>query len=80
MLPCRTGSLETFLHQEINIDPNVALAFLSDGRRLTNGNIRDLAGMPDQVWLACLSFPLSIEFISTVHLRVQQKLHQRRFR
>ncbi|KIL61079.1 hypothetical protein M378DRAFT_13754 [Amanita muscaria Koide BX008] len=44
----RTGSLETFLHHEINIEPNAALAFLSDGRRLTNGNIRELAGMPDQ--------------------------------
>ncbi|KAF8740023.1 hypothetical protein AX14_008943 [Amanita brunnescens Koide BX004] len=44
----RTGSLETFLHQETNVDPNAALAFLSDGRRLTNGTIRELAGMPDQ--------------------------------
>ena len=45
----RTGSLETFLHQETNVEPNAALAFLSDGRRLTNGTIRELAGMPDQV-------------------------------
>ncbi|KAK2461273.1 hypothetical protein APHAL10511_006800 [Amanita phalloides] len=44
----RTGSLETFLHQETQVDPTAALAFLSDGRRLTNGNIRELAGMPDQ--------------------------------
>jgi len=51
----RTGSLETFLHQETNVDPNAALAFLSDGRRLTNGNIRELAGMPDQVGTLFLS-------------------------
>ncbi|KAF8637910.1 hypothetical protein AX17_002533 [Amanita inopinata Kibby_2008] len=44
----RTGSIEAFLHQETNVDPDAALAFLSDGRRLTNGNIRELAGMPDQ--------------------------------
>ncbi|PFH49900.1 hypothetical protein AMATHDRAFT_62171 [Amanita thiersii Skay4041] len=48
----RTGSLEVFLHQEINIEPDAALAFLSDGRRLTNGNIRELAGMPDQTIFA----------------------------
>lgn len=51
----RTGSLETFLHQETNVDPNNALAFLSDGRRLTNGTIRELAGMPDQVGVLALS-------------------------
>ncbi|KAF9010058.1 putative peripheral membrane protein [Cyathus striatus] len=44
----RVGSLELFLHQEIGIDEDAALAFLSDGRRLMNSNLRELAGMQDQ--------------------------------
>ncbi|KAJ3516909.1 hypothetical protein NLJ89_g837 [Agrocybe chaxingu] len=43
-----TGGLEIFLHQEIGIDQEAALAYLSDGRRLTNGNIRDLGSSQDQ--------------------------------
>ncbi|CAA7264383.1 unnamed protein product [Cyclocybe aegerita] len=43
-----TGGLEIFLHQEIGIDQEAALAYLSDGRRLTNGNIRDLGSAQDQ--------------------------------
>ena len=45
----RTGSLELFLHQETGVDPDAVLAYLSDGRRLTNSNIRELAGSQDQV-------------------------------
>ncbi|KAH9478358.1 Autophagy-related protein 11 [Psilocybe cubensis] len=43
-----TGSLEQFLQQETGIEADAALAFLSDGRRLTTGNIRDLSSAQDQ--------------------------------
>ncbi|KAF8155845.1 putative peripheral membrane protein [Crassisporium funariophilum] len=42
------GSLELFLHQETGVDQDAALAYLSDGRRLTTGNIRDLGSSQDQ--------------------------------
>lgn len=45
----RTGSLELFLHQEIGIDEDAAIAFLSDGRRLTSGNVRELGSVQDGV-------------------------------
>ena len=48
-IPDRTGSLELFLHQETGVDEEAVLAYLSDGRRLRNDNIRDLAGAEDQV-------------------------------
>ncbi|KAI0064232.1 putative peripheral membrane protein [Artomyces pyxidatus] len=41
-------SLELFLNHEIGIDQDAVLAYLSDGRRLRNENIRDLAGAQDQ--------------------------------
>jgi autophagy-related protein 11 len=51
----RIGSLELFLHQEIGVDEDAALAYLSDGRRITSANIRDLASVQDHVRLAyCL--------------------------
>ncbi len=43
------GSLELFLHQEIGVDEDAAIAYLPDGRRITSGNIRDLGGVQDQV-------------------------------
>ena len=44
-----TGSLELFLHKQIDIDEDAALAYLSDGRRLTSGNVRDLGSAQDGV-------------------------------
>ncbi|KAF8068787.1 putative peripheral membrane protein [Lyophyllum atratum] len=44
----RTGSLELFLHQETGVEQDAILAYLSDGRRLVNGNVRELAGSHDQ--------------------------------
>lgn len=49
LLNCRAGSLELFVHQESGIDHEAVLAYLSDGQRLTNSNVRDLAGAADQV-------------------------------
>lgn len=45
----RTGSLDVFLQREIGVEADAALAFLSDGRRLTTNNIRDLGSSQDQV-------------------------------
>ncbi|KAJ7445227.1 putative peripheral membrane protein [Mycena galericulata] len=44
----RIGSLELFLHQETGIDQDSVLAYLPDGRRLTNSNIRELTGSQNQ--------------------------------
>ncbi|KAJ6460898.1 putative peripheral membrane protein [Mycena sanguinolenta] len=40
----RVGSLELFLQQETEIAQDSVLAYLPDGRRLTNSNIRELNG------------------------------------
>lgn len=45
----RAGSLELFLHQQTGVDEEAIIAYLSDGRRLRNDSIRDLAGAQDQV-------------------------------
>ncbi|KAJ7119956.1 putative peripheral membrane protein [Mycena crocata] len=44
----RIGSLELFLHQETGIDQDSVLAYLPDGRRLTNSNIRELTSSQNQ--------------------------------
>ncbi|KAF6745385.1 hypothetical protein DFP72DRAFT_993114 [Ephemerocybe angulata] len=44
----RTGSLEGFIHNEIGIDTDAVIAYLSNGQRLTHANIRELAGSQDQ--------------------------------
>lgn len=49
MRKCRIGSLELFLHQETDVEEDAILAYLSDGRRLRNENVRELAGAEDQV-------------------------------
>jgi len=51
----RSGSLELFLHHQTGVDEEAVLAYLSDGRRLRNDNIRDLAGAEDQVCMFDLS-------------------------
>ncbi|KAJ7064694.1 putative peripheral membrane protein [Mycena amicta] len=44
----RTGSLELFIQQETGIDQDSVLAYLPDGRRLTNANLRELSGSQNQ--------------------------------
>ncbi|TFK25285.1 hypothetical protein FA15DRAFT_668655 [Coprinopsis marcescibilis] len=44
----RTGSLEQFLHDQIGIDHDAVIAYISNGQRLTNTNIRELAGSQNQ--------------------------------
>ena len=38
-----------FLYQEIGVEQDAAVAYISDGKRLTTGNIRDLGSAQDQV-------------------------------
>lgn len=44
-----SGNLELFLHNETGVAEDCILAYLSDGRRLHNENVRELAGVQDQV-------------------------------
>ncbi|KAL1744863.1 hypothetical protein HDZ31DRAFT_63668 [Schizophyllum fasciatum] len=44
----RLGSLELFVQQETGVDQDAVLAYLSNGTRLTNTNLRELAGANDQ--------------------------------
>ncbi|KAL0576105.1 oligomeric, coiled-coil, peripheral membrane protein [Marasmius crinis-equi] len=46
--PQRAGSLEQFIQQESGIEAEAVLAYMTDGRRLTNANLRDFAGSADQ--------------------------------
>ena len=67
----RIGSLELFLHQETGVEQDAILAYLADGRRLTNTNVRELAGSHDQVhkFTLLLHVPLII-YSTLVHLRL----------
>ncbi|KIJ36373.1 hypothetical protein M422DRAFT_212340 [Sphaerobolus stellatus SS14] len=44
----RLGSLERFLYDITGVEEDAVLAYLSDGHRLRNENLRDLAGSSDQ--------------------------------
>ncbi|KAI0087342.1 hypothetical protein BDY19DRAFT_246729 [Irpex rosettiformis] len=44
----RKGTLERFLSEETCVEEDDILAYLPDGRRLRNENVRDLAGVEDQ--------------------------------
>lgn len=52
---CRTGNLEHYIHEKTGVGEDAVLAYLSDGRRLQSENIRDLAGVEDQVRALCSS-------------------------
>lgn len=45
----RLGSLELFVQQVTSVEQDAVLAYLSDGTRLTNANLRELAGSDDQM-------------------------------
>jgi hypothetical protein len=62
-LACRTGSLELFLSQEIGIDPDASISYLSDGRRLTNNNIRELGSVQDGV---CQRYNLEVSLTHSI--------------
>ena len=56
----RAGSLEKFLQEESGVDEDAILAYLPDGRRLRNENVRDLAGAEDQVRHCQHAVPLTL--------------------
>ncbi|KAF5343439.1 hypothetical protein D9758_011829 [Tetrapyrgos nigripes] len=48
----RFGNVQVFLQEVAGLgggSPSALVAYLSDGKRLTNENVRDLAGMQDQI-------------------------------
>ena len=57
----RLGSLELFINQETGVEQEAILAYLSDGRRLTSANVRELAGSQDQVRERTLSSQIANE-------------------
>lgn len=50
----RSEGLEKFLQEQTGVDQEAVLAYLSDGQRLGNENVRELAGAHDQVSMACM--------------------------
>ncbi|THH11415.1 hypothetical protein EW145_g646 [Phellinidium pouzarii] len=68
----RSSTLEQFLQDEIGIDQEAILAYLSDGRRLTNENLRDLAGAPDNTIFVFNKYYLDYDLHEVLReLRVQ---------
>lgn len=74
-LSSRTGDLESFLCEHTGVDRNAVLAYLSDGRRLTNDNVRDIASAQDEVLLhAFLNFAIIVlkkpsrQFMSSINI------------
>ena len=55
MSALRTGTLENFLQKHTGVDLEAMIAYTSDGTRLQNENLRDLAGVQDQVRFSILS-------------------------
>ncbi len=45
----RLDSLEHFIYERTGVPPDAVWAYLSDGRPLKNDNVRELAGLEDQV-------------------------------
>nr|GAT55169.1 predicted protein [Mycena chlorophos] len=71
----RTGSLELFIHQETGIDQECVLAYLPDGRRLTNANLRELSGSPSQTIFVFNKYYLDLSLEDVLReLRVEAPL------
>ncbi|KAF9225984.1 hypothetical protein BS17DRAFT_750485 [Gyrodon lividus] len=71
----RKGSLELFLHQEIGVDQDVILAYLSDGTRLRTDNVRELVGAHDQTIYVFNKYYLDIDLPDVLReLRVEPPL------
>ncbi|KAG9313565.1 hypothetical protein JVU11DRAFT_5892 [Chiua virens] len=68
----RKGSLEHFIHQEIGVDQDAILAYLSDGTRLRTDNVRELVGAQDQTIYVFNKHYLDVEFPEVLkELRVE---------
>ncbi|KAF8887526.1 hypothetical protein BD779DRAFT_1526741 [Infundibulicybe gibba] len=71
----RIGSLELFVFQEAGVEQDAVLAYLSDGRRLTNGNLRELAGSKDQTIFVFNKHYLDYDIVDVLRdLRVEPAL------
>ncbi|KAJ6586410.1 putative peripheral membrane protein [Mycena vulgaris] len=71
----RIGSLELFLHQETGVEQEAVLAYLPDGRRLTNSNIRELAGAQSQTVFVFNKYYLDLNLDDVLReLRVEAPL------
>ena len=67
MKPCadvqrthRLDSLEYFIYEKTGVPADAVWAYLSDGRPLKNDNVRELAGLEDQVRLAVHAFRVQV--------------------
>ncbi|KAF7325634.1 ATG11 domain-containing protein [Mycena kentingensis (nom. inval.)] len=71
----RTGSLEFFIQQETGIEQDCVLAYLPDGRRLTNANLRELSGSQNQSLFVFNKYYLDIGVEDVLReLRVEAQL------
>jgi len=72
----RQGTLEHFLHEVTGVDEAAVLAYLSDGRRLRDENLRELAGSPDQAIFVFNKHYLDYELEDVLmKLRVEPSMH-----
>ncbi|KAF8527616.1 hypothetical protein BU17DRAFT_39351, partial [Hysterangium stoloniferum] len=72
----RYCSLEYFLHQVTGVDEAAVLAYLSDGRRLRDENLRELAGSADQAIFVFNKHYLDYELEDVLmKLRIEPSMH-----
>lgn len=69
----RLENFENYLSERTGISPDAIFANLSDGRRLRHDNVRDLAGVEDQVCVDPLKFPRLFTFWHTQTIYVFNK-------
>ncbi|OBZ67506.1 hypothetical protein A0H81_12706 [Grifola frondosa] len=71
----RLENLEAYLQEKTGVPQEAILAYLSDGRRLTKDNVRDLAGVQDQSIYTFNKRYLDIDLEQALHeLRVDAPL------
>ncbi|KAH8113764.1 hypothetical protein DFH11DRAFT_1856207 [Phellopilus nigrolimitatus] len=71
----RNGSLEQFLQDETGVDQQAVIAYLSDGRRLTNENLHELAGAQDDTIFVFNKYYLEYDLHEVLReLHVQPRL------
>ncbi|GJJ14937.1 hypothetical protein Clacol_009207 [Clathrus columnatus] len=65
----RHANLNNFLHNITSVDEEAVLAYLPDGRRLKDDNLRELAGVPDQASRLCnINLPSSFPMLFRLYL------------
>ncbi|THV00458.1 hypothetical protein K435DRAFT_818316 [Dendrothele bispora CBS 962.96] len=71
----RFDTLEVFLQEVTRVEAEAVLAYVTDGRRLTKENIRELAGMQDQMIFVFNKAYLDYDFEQVLHsLQVEPQL------